>query len=83
MGSVRWSTRALEALDALDPPTKGRILYKINWIKEYIAHIAHQPLHRELIGLYKARVGDYRIVYSIKGNIMTIEGVGHRRDIYR
>lgn len=36
-------------------------------------------------GLYRVRVGDYRIVYSIKDKIITviIVRVRHRKDVYR
>ena len=83
MGSVSWSIRAREALDALDPLIQERILRKVDWLEEYLTRIAHEPLHRELRGSNKLRVGEYRILYSIRGNTITIEKVGHRRDIYR
>ena len=42
------------------------------------------PLRRTLKGLMKLRVGDYRIIYSIKKDIVTVEviKIGHRRDVY-
>ena len=35
--------------------------------------------------LYRLRVGDYRILYQVKGRIplVLVVGIGHRRDIYR
>jgi mRNA interferase RelE/StbE len=43
------------------------------------------PLTGELKGLFKLRVGDYRIAYSIeeKKKLLTIHLIGHRREIYR
>ena len=45
------------------------------------------PVARKLVGrdAYRLRVSDYRIVYSIEKEILTIEiiSVGHRREIYR
>ena len=42
---------------------------------------------KKLLGedAYRIRVGDYRIVYSLdtEKNIITIERVKHRKDIYR
>ena len=34
--------------------------------------------------LYRIKVGDYRIVYAIEDNIITVTviGIGHRREIY-
>lgn len=34
---------------------------------------------------YRIRIGDYRVVYTVddKAVIVTVVGVGHRRDVYR
>ncbi len=36
-------------------------------------------------GLYRVRVSDYRIIYSIEQDILTllIINIGHRREVYR
>jgi mRNA interferase RelE/StbE len=45
------------------------------------------PVARKLVGRdnYRLRVSDYRIVYSIHENILTVKivSVGHRREVYR
>ncbi|MBX7149259.1 type II toxin-antitoxin system RelE/ParE family toxin [bacterium] len=43
------------------------------------------PLKAELKGLFKYRIGSYRIIYEIKKTklIITIIDIGHRREIYR
>jgi len=44
-----------------------------------------KPLRDELVGMYSARRGEYRIVYRIdeaKGEVMIVS-VGARRTIYR
>jgi mRNA interferase RelE/StbE len=43
------------------------------------------PLRGELKGLFKHRVGSYRIIYQILQKILLINviDIGHRRDIYR
>ena len=33
--------------------------------------------------LFRIRVGDYRIIYSISADTVVIEKVGHRREVYR
>ncbi len=42
------------------------------------------PLRRNLRGLMKLRVGDYRIIYSINSEIVTIYviKIGHRKEVY-
>lgn len=43
------------------------------------------PLRRNLSGLFKLRVGDYRIIYKVFNNeiLVLVIGVGHRRDVYK
>ncbi len=45
------------------------------------------PVAKKLVGQdnYRLRVSDYRIVYSIHENILTVKivSVGHRREVYR
>ena len=42
------------------------------------------PLRRNLKGLMKLRVGDYRIIYSIEKDTVTVHviKIGHRREVY-
>ncbi|MBI2607041.1 MAG: type II toxin-antitoxin system RelE/ParE family toxin [Deltaproteobacteria bacterium] len=42
------------------------------------------PLRRNLKGLMKLRVGDYRIIYSIHKETVTVHVIKivHRRDVY-
>lgn len=40
------------------------------------------PLRKTLKGFWKLRVGDYRIVFKIKDNVVQVIGIGHRADIY-
>jgi mRNA interferase RelE/StbE len=45
------------------------------------------PVAKKLVGRdnYRLRVSDYRIIYSVHENILTVKivAVGHRRDVYR
>jgi len=83
MASVIWSSRALEVLETLDRPIAERIYEKALWFEKNFDSIKPEPLYRELKSSYKLRVGDYRILYSVRGESVVIEKVGHRRDIYR
>ncbi len=42
------------------------------------------PLRRNLKGLMKLRVGDYRIIFSTDKNTVTVHviKIGHRREVY-
>jgi len=82
MASIKWSTDALSDLDDIDSAIAERILNKISWLEKNFSSVVPEQLAWRLQGLYKLRVGDYRVVYSLeKGNIV-IRAIKHRREIY-
>lgn len=40
------------------------------------------PLRKSLRGYWKLRVGDFRVVFKIEGEIVYVLGVRHRKNIY-
>ena len=44
-----------------------------------------EPLQYNLAGLWKYRIGNYRLIAEIQDNVMTVlvVRVGHRKEIYR
>ena len=42
-----------------------------------------KPLQRTLKGYWKLRVGEFRVVFKIFGNELRINGIIHRKRIYR
>jgi mRNA interferase RelE/StbE len=69
----------------LDRPVGQRIVERIRWLAENQEAIGRAPLADDLTGLYKLRVGDYRVLYEILHGEQTIviHAIGHRRDIFR
>jgi mRNA interferase RelE/StbE len=41
-----------------------------------------EPLRHSLKGHRKLRVGDYRVIYRIKGRGIIILKIGHRKEVY-
>ncbi len=83
MVSVKLSDSALHDFERIDPTITKRIIAKLMWLEANFTNVTLEPLHYNLKGLYKMRVGDYRIEYSVQDNIILIQAIGHRRDIYR
>ena len=83
MASVKFKEHASKELGEIDPAIGKRIVEKIVWLEQNFTAIVHERLHYEFRELCKLRVGDYRVVYSINGNVITIEKVRHRRDVYK
>jgi mRNA interferase RelE/StbE len=71
-------------LEALTSTIQEHILRKIRWLAENFDNLSPEGLSANLTGLFKLRVGDYRIIYSfdVESQRITIHKVGHRRDVY-
>jgi len=41
-----------------------------------------KSLHGSLKGKFSLRVGDYRVIYRVEGNVVLLLVVGHRKKIY-
>lgn len=82
---VEFLDFATESLKKIDAGMQRRILKKIRWLCENFESITPVPLSANLNGLFKLRVGDYRVLYSFDDEIkiISVERVGHRRDVYQ
>lgn len=84
MHRIRILKTAADELSRLDTPVSHRIIKRINWLAANLDAIRLEGLTGDLAGLYKLRVGDYRVVYQIlhEEQLVLIHAIGHRRDIY-
>ncbi|MBC7099394.1 type II toxin-antitoxin system RelE/ParE family toxin [Candidatus Bipolaricaulota bacterium] len=82
---VRFLPEAAEELSSLDKPVSQRILKKLKWLAENFADLTPEPLGGELKGLFKLRVGSYRVLYSFnrERRVIYVHLIGHRREIYK
>ena len=85
--AIEWSDQALKALRTLDRPQARRLR---DFLSERVATADHprhlgEPLTGPLGGLWRYRVGDYRLLCRLEDArlIVLVVAVGHRRDIYR
>lgn len=82
--SIEYTQSAADEIHALDGAIK-KIIKKA--IEEKLMTDPLKfglPLRRNLAGLFKLRVGNYRIIYQIKEQevIVLVVAVGHRRMVY-
>jgi mRNA interferase RelE/StbE len=82
---IRILKAAADELSRLDKPVRRRIIERVNWLAANLDTVRLEGLTGELVGLYKLRVGDYRVVYQIlhEEQVVVIHAIGHRREIYR
>ncbi len=81
---IEFKAKAIEDLESFTSAVQERILRKIRWLCDNFDEINPQALSANLNGLFKLRIGDYRVIYSFnhETELITIHKVGHRRDIY-
>jgi len=82
--AVRWDEGALGDLRELGKAEAIRIVKKVE------SHLAKdplslgKPLSANLSGLYRYRIGDYRVLYHIVRDelFVIVVRIGHRKDVY-
>ena len=84
MYQVELRPQAAEEFEKLDGVVADRVLKKLRWLAENFDSLKPEPLAGPFAGLYKLRVGDYRLIYQAtrEKKVLTILLLGHRRDIY-
>lgn len=72
-------------LAGLNKSIAQRILTKIRWLAENFNVIIPEPLSGQWKGVYKLRVGDYRVLYTFNTitETITIHIIRHRREVYK
>ena len=82
MYKIIFDRKALNFFKKLDKPVCERIGKKIEALKEN--HELGIPLLGNLSGLWKLRIGDYRVIYKIFNNelVILIIKIGHRKNVY-
>ena len=84
---IEFDPAALKELEKLDKPVEKRIL---KFLRERVQKL-YDPrqigasLQGPLIGLWKYRVGDYRVICSHEDDqlVVLVLRVGHRREVYK
>ena len=78
---IRLTRRFLKSFERLDRKVQGRV-------KEAVGKLRENPklgkqLKGELTGEWSLRIGDYRVLYTIEKDIVWVETVRHRKEVYR
>ena len=85
MPPVVFTSQAEENLAKLDKQIAQRILKKIRWLVENVGTLTPEPHTGQFQGVYKLRVGDYRVLYTLEDeqNLIVIRLIKHRREVYK
>jgi mRNA interferase RelE/StbE len=84
---VEFDDRALKELRKLDPQVQRQIL---RFLRQRVATPDNpkrfgKPLSGDRLGLWRYRIGSYRLICRIEENriVVLVLGVGHRKDVHR
>ena len=84
---IEFDPAALKELNKLDKPVEQRIL---KFLRERVARLDDPrqigaSLQGTLSGLWKYRIGDYRLICSLENDrlVVLVLRVGHRREVYK
>jgi mRNA interferase RelE/StbE len=88
MYKITFLPDAENSFKKLDKPIQKRIAQKIDWLAENADKVIHHPLTslpEDLRGLYRMRLGDYRIIYWVYAETKHIKiyDIEHRGKDYR
>jgi len=80
----QFNLGAEDDLDKLSPDVRRQILKKDRFFVNSgnPLFFARRLTNNEL-GMYRFRVGDYRVIFDVEGHKIMVVAVGHRREIYR
>jgi mRNA interferase RelE/StbE len=83
--SVEFTEQAAGDLGEITKTVAQRILDKICWLSAHLESLTPVALAGDLGGIYKLRVGDYRVLYTFSQDArsMCILRIRHRRDDYK
>jgi mRNA interferase RelE/StbE len=77
-----YTQRAERDIAGLDSRTKERIGKTLLRYKEDPLRYA-EKLSDPVLGTYRFRIGNHRVIFDLEGNEIVVLRVGHRREIYR
>ncbi len=77
-----YTHRAYRDIRRLTPEIKQRVKTALEKYKDNPGFYA-QKLTNPVFGSYRFRIGDYRVIFDIVEEQLSILRVGHRGDIYR
>lgn len=79
---IIFTDRAVKDIHKIDESTKERIGKKLmDYSLNPLSH--SKKLSDPVIGQYRFRVGDYRIIFDIDDDVIVVLRIGHRKKIYK
>ena len=84
MYQITFVPRVERDLKQLDMSVRLRVLRKTKWLAENLESLSLETLAGQWRGMYKLRVGDYRVIYTLDSarELLVVYAIGHRSKVY-
>ena len=82
MATVLITPAAQKQLDKVPRGIHGRISNLIARLERWPQVSGTKPLRGKLAGRFRLRTGDWRLIYSVVGDVVHIEAIDNRKDVY-
>ena len=80
-GKILYKSSVGRDLKHVDSQSKERLLREVRTLLSENSR-AGEPLRAEFQGLYKLRIGDYRVIYALAGEDVLVLRIRHRSKAY-
>jgi mRNA interferase RelE/StbE len=77
---IEYGPNALDELDRLPGRARAQVLRKIERLQHGLVGNIKRLQQGE--AAYRLRMGDYRVLFDVEGDVIVIRNVGHRKNIY-
>lgn len=77
---IEYSHSAIRGLDNLPSKIRNQVLKKIERLQSGLSGNIKRLTNNDYT--YRLRMGDYRILFDVEGELIIIRRVGHRKEIY-
>ena len=79
---IHYKSSVAHDLKKIDKAQAQKLIHKLEQVLEADPH-AGELLKGEFQGLFKYRIGDYRVIYSKISEGVLILRIAHRKEVYR
>lgn len=84
MFDYQFTKTSLKRFKKLPKDIQIRIIRKLDFFCSQGDPIGFaEPLIKSSLGEYRFRIGNYRVLFDVEGEILVIHDVENRKDIYR
>ena len=82
MAIVLITPPAQRKFERLPLPIMGRVQRIFERLTDWPKVSGAKPMRGELAGHYRVRTGDYRVLFTVSGDTVTVTAIGHRDGVY-